>query len=52
VVVRRRPHHHKVRLVEEVARPTGIKPERTHPGFRVIPIEGVDQWDMAYLTHA
>lgn len=30
-----------------LARPTGVKPTRTHPGLKSIPIEGADDWEVA-----
>jgi len=37
---------HMSRLMT-VARPTGVKPTRTHSGLKSIPIEGADDWEGA-----
>ena len=35
----------------ELARPTGVKPTRTHSG-KAIPIEGADDWEVATMHSA
>lgn len=35
-----------------VARPTGVKPTRTHSGLKSIPIEGADDWEIATMHSA
>lgn len=35
-----------------VARPTGFARSRTHADFRLIPIEGADQWDLGMAGSA
>jgi hypothetical protein len=35
-----------------MARPTGVERARTHPGVRMIPIEGADDWESAFRTGA
>jgi hypothetical protein len=35
-----------------LARPTGVGRTRTHSAFRVIPIEGADEWEAAVQTSA
>jgi hypothetical protein len=30
-----------------MARPTGFERARTHPGFKLIPIEGTEEWRVA-----
>ena len=35
-----------------VARPTGVKPTRTHSGLKSIPIEGADDWEVATMHSA
>ena len=36
----------------EVARPTGVKPTRTHSGLKSIPIEGADDWEVTTMHSA
>ena len=36
----------------EMARPTGVKPTRTHADFRLIPIDGADDWEVATMHSA
>jgi len=36
----------------EMARPTGVKPTRTHSGLKSIPIEGADDWEAATMRSA
>ena len=35
-----------------LARPTGVKPTRTHSGLKSIPIEGADDWEAATMHSA
>ena len=35
-----------------VARPTGVGPARTRPGFRMIPIEGANDWGTTTVISA
>ena len=35
-----------------LARPTGVERARTHPGFRMIRIEGADDWESAFRSSA
>ena len=35
-----------------LARPTGVKPTRTHSGLKSIPIEGADDWEVATMHSA
>jgi hypothetical protein len=36
----------------EMARPTGVKPTRTHSGLKSIPIDGSDDWEAATMHSA
>jgi hypothetical protein len=36
----------------EMARPTGGKLTRTHPGLKSIPIDGADDWEVATMSSA
>ena len=36
----------------EMARPTGVKPTRTRPEWKSIPIDGADDWEAATMHSA
>ena len=35
-----------------LARPTGVRRAGTHSGFKLIPIEGAEEWGVAYRDSA